>query len=380
MAVCCLVASPNLASAQMNEDLYIYGYFQGITRYSHLESNPLPEVEEAWSFSIQQMNLFMFKQFDANFSAFVNLEITNSLSTVEGWGGIALDEAWMKYQRNNALKIKAGLLIPTFNNLNAIKNKTPLLPYIMRPFAYETIVEEFFSTNELVPKQAAVEVYGSKKINKRLKLDYAAYVGNNSAFITSETAATIPSGGDTTLVKLVGGRVGLRRNSVKVGVSVSRDEADLSKIPIFLATDLTGIGKASRTRLGVDLSFSTSRFFFESEFIRVFYSLADSDKELIREFISINPLLSEELDKLFAYGSLGINIGERFFAYGMYSYMEDRSNIITDEGFGMYSVGGGFRPNDSLVFKLQFVHVSTYAKDLFFGRETDVLIGLSVYL
>ena len=374
------LGTTSVASGQINEDLFIYGYFQGTSRYSHLESNPLPEVNRAWNFSVQQLNLFMFKQIDANFSGFVNLEITNSLSTEDGWGSIALDEAWMKYDRTGTFKIKAGLLIPTFNNLNAIKDKTPLLPYLLRPFAYETFAQEFFSTDELVPRQAAIEIYGSINLGRQTKFDYAAYIGNNIAFITSEAVSTIPSGADTTTTKLIGTRIGLRHGAIKFGISVTKDNADISQIPIFLATDISEIDKVPRNRIGVDFSLTYSRLFFESEFIHVNYLLSEMDKETIARYQVINPLLSDELDKIFAYITLGYYFGEKWFSYGMYSYYQDKSNVITDNGFGMYSIGAGFRPNDYLVFKIQSVYASTYKNDFFFGREKDLMIGLSVFL
>lgn len=364
---------------QTDESLYFYGYFQAISRYSHLESNPVLEVDKAWSFSIQQMNLFMFKQLDPRFSTFINLEITNSLSTEEGWGSLALDEAWVKYDKGKGFKVKAGLLVPTFNNLNAIRDKTPLLPYIMRPFAYETLVSDFLSTDELVPLQAAVEVYGGVNLGKKTKLDYAAYIGNNSAFMISDALATLPSGSDSTLSKLVGGRIGLRRGNVKFGISGSYDQADLSRIPIFTA-DFTGVGTLPRYRLGLDLMVNLPAFYVEAEFIHVYYGLNREKSALLATLAESNFLFNEALDKLFGYVTVGADFGESWFAYGMFSYIEDRSNIVTEDGFGMYSLGGGYRLNDMLIFKAQVVYTSTYSDTLFFGREKDVLVGLSVFL
>ncbi|MEM8488115.1 MAG: hypothetical protein AAF564_21375, partial [Bacteroidota bacterium] len=342
-------------------------------------SNPRPRVAESLSFSVQQMNLFMFKQIDEKFSGFINLEIINSLSTEDQWGGFALDEAWVKYDRGQHLKVKAGLLVPTFNNLNTIRDRTPLLPYIMRPFAYETLVSDFLSTDELAPRQAAIEVYGTLGMANQIKFDYAAYVGNNTAYMIQEAIATLPSGSDSTLAKLFGGRIGIRKGPLKLGISVSHDYADLSRIPIF-TTDFSGVGTLPRSRLGFDLSLTFPGFYVESEFIRVYYSLSAEKRARLEEIVETNFLFNEDLNKLFGYVTVGADIGESFFAYGMFSFVEDRSNIVTEDGFGMYSIGGGYRANDFLVFKVQLVYTSTFTQDLFYGKETDVLVGLSVFL
>lgn len=367
------------AIAQINEDLYIYGYFQGTARYTDLDSNPKSEVDQNLSFAIQQMDLFLFKQIDDKFSTFANLEITNTFSSADGWGSLALDEAWVKYDPVGKLKLKAGILVPPFNNLNTIKDKTPLLPYIIRPLAYERGLQEIFKLDELVPRQASVEVYGLLGLGEKLKFDYSVYVGNQVASVITTTAGTLPAGADTTLAKLVGGRIGIRYDGIKAGISGTIDRADLSKIPIFVA-EFDGVGTLPRNRLGLDFSLSYPRFFFESEFIGVFYDLNAEKKRQLEELVSANPLLSPDLNRLFAYGALGFNIGERCYAYSMFSYFEDRSNIITNNGFGMFGIGGGFRPNDALVLKAQFIAASTYSKTIFFGREKDVMLALSVFL
>ncbi len=73
-------------------------------------------------------------------------------------------------------------MVPTFNNLNEIKNRTPLLPYIFRPFVYEASVFDLFPVNELVPEQAFLQVYGFIPAGE-VKFDYAVYVGNGSEYI-----------------------------------------------------------------------------------------------------------------------------------------------------------------------------------------------------
>lgn len=376
---CCLLGLPQIAQAQFLDDLKLYGYFQAMGRYSSLDSNPHPNIDRAMSFSVQQLNLFLFRQFDANYSGFVSLEITNSLSTREGWGDIALEQAWMKYDHNQAFKVKAGLLVPTFNHLNAIKDRTPLLPYILRPPAYETIVEEILGSPELAPERAGIEIYGSLDIGQQSKLDYAVYVGNDDAFVLSEDEDTIPTGSDSQLGKLVGGRAGIRRGGFKVGVSSTFDKADLSKLPLF--TDEFDVAhKLDRFRFGADLSISIYPFFFESEFIQVVYQMTAEQENFLLEEAATNFLVRDEIGKKSVYAMLGVNIGEKYYVYGLYAYFADLINPILVDGFGGHSVGAGYRPNDGLVFKIQYQFSSTYSSSIFFGREHDVFVALSVLL
>lgn len=379
LLVCLFLGFAQTGYAQSDEGVKIYGYFQGTSRYLSLKSNPRPTVDRAWTFSIQQMNLFFFKQFDANFSGFATFEFTNSISTDEGWGSFALEQAWMKYDKSNKFKVKAGLLLPTFNNLNTIKDRTPLLPYILRPFAYESVVRNFLHIGELVPQRAGVEIYGTFDLSGQTKLDYATFLGNIDAHVVSSAVTTLPSGNDSTVTKMVGGRIGIRKGLFKTGVSGAYDVADLSKINFF-QVEFDGVGFVDRARIGADLSFNYSSFFFEAEVIKVLYALNASQKDSLQAISSSVAFLNNELDRSFVYAVLGANIGDQFFAYGMYSYFQDGSNLVLDDGFGGYSVGGGYRPNDSLVFKLQLQYASTYSKTIFFGKEWDVFVGLSVFL
>ena len=89
------------------------------------------------TFILQQANIFFRKQFNSRFAAFVDLEFTNTYASTRKWGTFRLEEAWVRYQTSEEFSIKAGLLVPVFNNLNEIKNRMPLLPYITRPFVYE---------------------------------------------------------------------------------------------------------------------------------------------------------------------------------------------------------------------------------------------------
>src|SRR5690606_13765889 len=127
---------------------------------------------------MQQLNIFLNKNLSNDFSAFVNLEFTNTFSSERNWGGLNLEEAWMKYSHSDAFNIKAGLLIPKFNYLNEIKNKTPLLPYVGRPTAYEATLAAALNLEAYIPARAFLQVNGLVPVGDG-KFDYAVYAGNS---------------------------------------------------------------------------------------------------------------------------------------------------------------------------------------------------------
>ena len=99
-----------------NQELNVFGYFQ-VLLDNGSKSLIHPRVN---SFSLQQMNLFLAKEISPSLSSFVNFEVTNSYSSDKNWGSFNLEEAWIKYRHGNEFNVKAGLLIPAFNNLNEI--------------------------------------------------------------------------------------------------------------------------------------------------------------------------------------------------------------------------------------------------------------------
>ncbi len=150
--------------AQFGESpIRIFGYFQNsFQHWTTFEERPKQN-----SFSLQQLNLFFQKDLGTNWTAFVNFEFLNNFSSGRQWGSAKLEEAWVKYRANMRFNLKLGLLIPIFNNLNWIKNRTPLLPYIIRPLAYETSFSEFILIDVLTPVQAFTQVYGFFPAGKR---------------------------------------------------------------------------------------------------------------------------------------------------------------------------------------------------------------------
>ena len=112
--------------------LEIFGYFQNEFEHQHHTDSGSFNT-----FALQELNLFFRKDLGKGLTSFVNLEAINNFSSSKRWGSLDLQEAWVRYKVGRRLNLKFGLQIPIFNNLNEIKNRTPLLPYVIRPLVYE---------------------------------------------------------------------------------------------------------------------------------------------------------------------------------------------------------------------------------------------------
>ena len=249
--------------AQDEKPLEVFGFFQA--KYSYIPEYEFAKAQN--SFNIQQMNIMFRNDLGQDFSAFINLQLLNSFNTEQMWGTMNLEEAWVKYQPSEELSIKGGLLIPAFNNMNEIKSKTPLLPYIFRPFIYESSISSIIYAEDFVPERAFLQIGGTKTV-EQLKLDYAAYVGNSEpAYMTTGNLGATPAGSDTTTFKMVGGRVGIRTGNIKAGVSATYDRK--KSIKEVYTGIVVPMNNAPRVRIGGDLSFKVAGFSFESELIYV---------------------------------------------------------------------------------------------------------------
>jgi hypothetical protein len=354
--------------------LKLYGFYQ--TSYIHYDTKldyPTGYEKKGTlnSFWFQQMNVFLSKDINDYFSTFVNLEFTNSYSSEKNWGALDIEEAWIRYSKSNLFSVKAGILIPNFNNLNEIKNRTILLPYIFRPFVYESTIGDLIAINAFVPSSSNIEVAGMIPIQD-LQLNYSAYMGNSEdSYIQSNASLTnmVISSIDTSKFKLVGGRVGLGYDNLKLGISTTFDKSNKSNL---------GIGDVSRVRIGADLSFAFSGFKWESEYINVKYSLDDAQSSrlvLLHNFV--NPLISTSLDKVFYYGVLTYNITDDLYVYGKYDYLKDKADLSCN-GMKGYSVGGGYKPTDDVLLKVQYQNMSFDNPLAVNFRMNLFLIGASV--
>jgi len=368
IVLCCSIVTPVFAQL---DDIRIYGYAQVLGYYQRTQNiiptpiGTLTNTSERSTFSLQQMNLFLSKPLGENFSAFVNLEFSLSYASQRGWGSFSVEEAWANYNNSEALNVKAGLLLPTFNNLNELKNRTPLLPYLFRPFVYETSIANLLNAEDFLPERAYLQVYGSLPVGS-LRIDYALHTGNSeTSYIASRNANTSTqglTGEDTSPFKAVGGRIGLRNaaETFKVGVSgtYDRDRRTDTTFAMFgggfpgmgRREFLAPIGDVPRYRVGADLSFSLGGFEFEGEYIGVFH-----DAKYPSNFRG-------SIDKTFYYGNLLYNFTDKFYAFANYNYL--KGDVINPDGAGAsgleaFGGGAGYRITDGLVAKTQFQRVQT---------------------
>jgi len=366
--------------SQSNEsDLRIFGYFQSSFQHftdRHIRSTH-PNIfiggdEPAQnSFSVQQLNLFFQKDLAPNWRAFVNFEFLNNFSSSRRWGSANLEEAWVRYRSSEKFNLKLGLLIPVFNNLNEIKNRTPLLPYIIRPIIYETSFGEVIPIDEYVPARAFVQTYGFFPKGE-IKLEYAGYIGN-SPNISSQDLTRIdtqyPTGLDTTDTFLLGGRVGIRYKELKVGFSTTHENVNMRNVPTRGEPQYS-FTEIPRIRLGMDLSFHVGSLSFEGEYVSVTYD--DDSREI-------------NINKEFYYGTIGYHINEQLFTYFSYIFERERypfnasldpdHPIITDANVKLIgpTAGLSYHLNDRLTFKGQYALIESRAVMPMLRRERFVV-------
>jgi len=242
----------------------------------------------------------------------------------------------VSYHSSNQFKLKLGLQVPIFNNLNEIKNRTPLLPYIIRPLAYESSFNEIIAIEDFVPGRAFAQVYGFIPWGEA-KIEHAFFIGN-SPNINNDPGRG-QTGTDSTNSFLFGGRLGLRYLNLKAGVSATFDKIDLSREAEFLQYPIAGFRRVPRIRLGADFSFNASKFSGEAEASRVTY---DDDHP---EF---------DLDKEFYYGTLGYHLTEKMFVYGSYWATRENYHPMTDQDIDVFTGGVSLALFDSLVLKAQY--------------------------
>jgi hypothetical protein len=353
-----LIFTITISQGQSREKpLSIFGYFQNSffheTGYTHWI-----ESQSAYnSFNLQQLNLFLQKDISTGWRAFVDFQILNTFSSARRWGSFNIEEAWIRYRLNEKFTLKLGLQIPIFNHLNEIKNRTPLLPYVVRPLVYETSFSEFIAVDEYTPTSAFVQAYGFIPI-KNIKLDYAAYVGNSPNISWQDPNRQFESqqtGVDTTDTILLGGRVGIRLGEFKVGLSSTIDYVNFFEgARDFIDAPPSQFSEIPRIRFGGDLSYHIWKISLWAEFIKVTYDDDFPD-------VSIN--------RFFYYATLGYRIGDDVLLYLNYMKTEEDITEVTIPDNGeptLYtgrqnvhvpSCGLSYTIFDRLAFKAQFAPV-----------------------
>jgi hypothetical protein len=319
---------------------------------------------------MQQMNIFFTKNFGTDVSAFINLEFTDNYNSALNIGGLNVEEAWVKYSSSQAFNVKAGVLIPRFNNFNEIKNRTVLLPYIYRPVVYESNFANQFNTGDFVPRQANLQVYGDLDLGD-VRLNYAAFMGNLTSDNLIKNGSAFGAGDDTSHYKMFGGRLGLESGNLALGISGTYDRKNLFAY---------NIGYVPRMRFGAYLNYSIAGFDFESEYIRVYNKLSDADKTVLSVIDSYNSLAPKGFNKYYYHFNLLYNFTDKLFAYAGYDYMISEDNIYSLHGAKGYTFGGGYKLNDSIVLKAQYLEADLpNVMNIMDVKRVDYVVGASIY-
>ena len=330
--------------AQVSESpIRFFGYFQTLFYHQDIVNGPGHN-----SFNLQQLNLFAQKDLGKDWTTLINLEFLNTYSSNKFWGAFNLEEAWVRYRSGKELNIKIGLQIPIFNNLNEINNRTPLLPYIIRPLAYETSFGEFLDIEGFTPKRTFLQAYGYFPFGN-LKLDYAVYIGNSPNISSLNIASDVQSGIDTTNTFLLGGRSGVRYKNLKAGFSITYDVVnDYRYIDTIVGLPSTSLDEIKRYRLGADFSYNYRNLSLEAEFIKVIFD--DNYSEI-------------DFDKMFYYGTVSYQFSDYLLGYITYTKTEENSKLEFDGfpsfdiGVGVSSFGAAYDFNDRLRLKAQYGYV-----------------------
>ena len=341
LVVCLSVLWCFPAVAQISEEpVEVFGYFQTTGEFSIDNEH---ERRDNTSFNAQQLNILFRKELTSRWSSFINVEFLNSFSSKENLGSATLDEAWLRYRHDHRFDLRMGLLVPRFNNLNEIKNRTPLLPYAIRPIVYEESFGDFFELAEYVPERAFVQAMGFWQMED-VKLDYALYLGNSPNLIQNGEIGQ--SGIDSTTTFLVGGRVGLRTSSIRIGFSGTRDELNFgTDFPQLAGIDPNRLVERPRYRWGTDLSVNLGRWLLEAEGIIVRYDFDVTSLKVQRQFL---------------YATLGYYDTERLFVYGTYWYIDEAADVmdISEEAnLFVYSGGASYALLDRITLKAQYATV-----------------------
>jgi hypothetical protein len=365
-----LAASGITLGQESANDLDIFGYWQATfdnsSETTAIMQMPATTVKRN-TFILQQANLFFRKQFGAKFTSFVDLEFTQTYSSFRGWGSFRVEEAWMRYDASREFNIKAGLLVPVFNNLNEVKNRMPLMPYVVRPVVYESAAAGLASSDEFVPQSAYLQIQGELHTTDVI-FDYAIYTGNGDPSYSttgSPTSQYLIGGTDTTSTKLVGGRIGLRFGKQKAGVSFTYDRANLSN---------AGLSSVPRRRIGADVSLQAAPLALDAELISV---RAQLDESQLRQFHFVgmmNPLLGTEAKSFFGYFIATYDISDEVYAFVGGEYDEFHASSITRG----YMAGGGYRPIDQVVVKLQYLRLENTIHNLSSYQADRVEVAISM--
>jgi len=364
------------------EEITVFGYFQPYyTSFSNEYGPPGPPTgEENFSYNtlgIGQLNLFFQRPIGENFTAFVNFEYVNNFSTGNGFGTYSIQEAYFLWDYKDFLRVKFGMVIPKFNAMFQIYNRTPLLPYLNRPKLYEASTGNLVDIFDILPQKALIHIDGFVPTSVA-NFDYALYIsGPTNGFISSPKNDMIPGyvpfGQSAVKYVGLGGRVGITSGPVKAGVSFSTDVenkrhylADVankyisymedSVAQVYL-NDPTNLGDLNRIRIGADVTITLGDLTIAGEFLQTNTDVSASNQTILNQWNANDSYyIGKGFNKLFYYASATYDISPEAYLFAMYDFLDDKADpfYFGIEGYYGISGGGGYHVNENVVLKAQF--------------------------
>lgn len=352
-------------TAMAQNTIDIYGYVQSSYLFFHNYYNPFPPSGEAnytyHNMGINQLNLFFAKDFGDDFSSFINFEFVNNYSSDKGFGSFNLSEAYIKWDYRDFLKLKFGMVIPQFNALFEIYNRTPLLPYVVRPKLYDATSGNLVDIFDILPQKALIQIYGSIPVEST-NLEYALFAGNPpNSFLSSPNNNLLPGyvayGQSAVNYISFGGRIGIRTSNIRLGVSASFDKDNRRNFIKNSLGDSVNLGDLNRYRLGSDLYFKLGNFELSAEYLITKTKVSSDLQDSLDTWNASDPyFIGKSFDKTFYYATLLYNVSSKIFVYIMYDYLNDSVNpyYFGLDGYYGYHLGGGYYLNDNILFKIQY--------------------------
>ncbi len=364
------------------DEIKTFGYFQPYYNAFSNEYGPPgpPTGEQNYSYNtlgIGQLNLFFQRSIGEDFTAFINFEYINNFSSGREYGDYNIQEAYILWDYKDYLRLKFGIVIPKFNAMFQIYNRTPLLPYLNRPKLYEATGGNLVDIFDILPQKALIHIDGFVPTDIA-NFDYALYIsGPTNGFISSPKNDMLPGYvpfGQTSVKYFgVGGRLGITSGPVTAGVSLTTDVenkrhylADMANkyisymedsVTQFYLNDATNLGDLNRVRMGADITITLGDLTIAGEFLKTNTDVSPSNQTILDQWhLNDTYYIGDGFDKLFYYASATYYINPEIYVFGMYDYLDDKADpfYFGMDGYYGISVGGGYHVNDFVVLKTQF--------------------------
>jgi len=234
--------------------------------------------------------------------------------SVDGHGQWEVLEAFGEYQFSDRYAVRGGQFLAPFGIYNHMRYAIALFAPVVLPTMYEPPANYAASggLDHLVPDSANLMVHGQVE-NAALGVDYALYMGSG------HRAAT---GVDKNEGKTVGAQVELSRGDQRAGVSA------------YWANDSDAFG--DRVHLAGSLDLNRGRWNFQGEVLDISTS-------------------TDAADVLSYYARVSCRLGPTTPFVG-YDYLEDKGNLIYQDGMQRWSVGVGHEFSPVLSLKAEYHH------------------------